>query len=209
MRIGMSFGVLLGALLHTYLHYFPLQLSASLRMNSFKGAIVGAPMGICANCAVPTVCGLTRGKGRIEMALGFLFSSPNFNPVVVMMTVITFPVLMSFTKYALLIFVILFLVPVLIGWLEKRGMHNNYTAEIEINDQCQISTIQPVQPKRWATFIEIAQVYAKSAWMLIKPTITIMIFASLLSSTLLILIPWTELLAQVTVTSQLNINRSS
>ena len=35
-----------------------------------KGALVGVPGGVCANCAVPVACGVTRGHGRVEVALG-------------------------------------------------------------------------------------------------------------------------------------------
>jgi uncharacterized membrane protein YraQ (UPF0718 family) len=76
MKVGMTFGVLFGALLHTVLRYYPLKIGKNLYLNSLKGALVGAPMGVCANCAVPTACGVTRGHGRVEVALGFLFSSP-------------------------------------------------------------------------------------------------------------------------------------
>ena len=107
MKIGMSFGVLFGALLHTVLRYYPLKIGKSLYLNSLKGALVGVPMGVCANCAVPAACGVTRGHGRVEVALGFLFSSPNFNPVVVMMTFMALPLAMSLTKYAILALVII------------------------------------------------------------------------------------------------------
>jgi hypothetical protein len=100
MKIGMTFGVLLGALLHTVLRYYPLKIGKNFYLNSLKGALVGVPMGVCANCAVPAACGVTRGHGRVEVALGFLFSSPNFNPVVVMMTFMALPLAMSVTKYA-------------------------------------------------------------------------------------------------------------
>src|SRR5437870_5489376 len=119
MKIGMSFGVLFGALLHTVLRYYPLKIGKNLYLNSLKGALVGVPMGVCANCAVPAACGVTRGHGRIEVALGFLFSSPNFNPVVVMMTFMALPWTMSVTKYAVLLLVILVVVPSLIRWLER------------------------------------------------------------------------------------------
>jgi hypothetical protein len=107
MKIGMTFGVLLGALLHTVLRYYPLKIGKNLYLNSLKGALVGVPGGVCANCAVPVACGVTRGNGRIEVALGFLFSSPNFNPVVVTMTFMAFPLVMGLTKYAILLFVAL------------------------------------------------------------------------------------------------------
>ena len=119
MRVGMTFGVLLGALLHTTLRYYPMKIGKNLRVNSLKGALVGVPMGVCANCAVPTACGITRGHGRVEVALGFLFSSPNFNPVVVMMTVMALPWTMVVTKYGMLLLVILGVVPGLIAQLER------------------------------------------------------------------------------------------
>src|SRR6516165_2706595 len=120
MKIGMAFGVLFGALLHTVLRYYPLKIGKNLYLNSLKGALVGVPMGVCANCAVPAACGVTRGRGRVEVALGFLFSSPNFNPVVLLMTFMALPVAMSLTKYAVLLVVILVVVPSLIRWLERE-----------------------------------------------------------------------------------------
>src|SRR6516165_4385276 len=119
MKLGMTFGVLFGALLHTVLRYYPLKIGKNLYLNSLKGALVGVPGGVCANCAVPVACGVTRGNGRVEVALGFLFSSPNFNPVVVMMTFMALPLAMSITKYAILMIVILLVVPSLIRWLER------------------------------------------------------------------------------------------
>jgi uncharacterized membrane protein YraQ (UPF0718 family) len=87
----MTFGVFLGALLHTVLRYYPLKIGNNPFLNSLQGALVGFPAGVCANCSVPTACGITRGHGRVEIALGFLFSSPNFNPVVMMMTFTALP----------------------------------------------------------------------------------------------------------------------
>ena len=102
MKVGMTFGVLFGALLHTTLRHYPLRIGRNLTLNSLKGALIGMPMGVCVNCAVPTACGVTRGNGRLEVALGFLFSSPNFNPVVIMMTIAILPASMVIAKYAIL-----------------------------------------------------------------------------------------------------------
>src|SRR5205809_431521 len=43
MKIGMTFGVLFGALLHTVLRYYPLKIGKNLYLNSLKGAMVGVP----------------------------------------------------------------------------------------------------------------------------------------------------------------------
>ena len=53
MKKGMTFGVLSGALLHTILKYYPLKIGQNLYLNSLKGALVGVPAGVCANCSVP------------------------------------------------------------------------------------------------------------------------------------------------------------
>jgi uncharacterized membrane protein YraQ (UPF0718 family) len=198
MKIGMTFGVLFGALLHTVLRYYPLRIGRNLYLNSLKGALVGVPMGVCANCAVPTACGVTRGHGRVEVALGFLFSSPNFNPVVVMMTFLALPWTMSVTKYALLLVIILVIVPGIISWLERTKPLKPFAVGDE-GATCAISLpTAPCSEPFWLVFKELAFDYAKTVWMLVKPTLTIMLLASLVSATLLTLVPWQALLAEPT-----------
>jgi uncharacterized membrane protein YraQ (UPF0718 family) len=198
MKIGMTFGVLFGALLHTILRYYPLKIGKNLYLNSLKGALVGVPMGVCANCAVPTACGVTRGHGRVEVALGFLFSSPNFNPVVVTMTFMALPWIMSVTKYALLLVVIVVVVPGIISWLERTKPLKPFAVGEE-GAGCTISLpTAPCSEPFWSVFKGLALDYAKNVWMLVKPTITIMLLASLVSAALLTLIPWQTLLAEPT-----------
>ena len=198
MKIGMTFGVLFGALLHTVLRYYPLKIGTNLYLNSLKGALVGVPMGVCANCAVPTACGVTRGHGRVEVALGFLFSSPNFNPVVVMMTFTALPLAMSVTKYAILLLVILVIVPGVISLLERAKPFKPFTVSDD-GASCAIlpPEVECTEPF-WSVFKELAVDFAKHVWMLVKPTITIMLLASLVAGTMLTLIPWQELLSQPT-----------
>jgi len=199
MKIGMTFGILFGALLHTVLRHYPLKIGKNLYINSLKGALVGVPMGVCANCAVPTACGVTRGNGRVEVALGFLFSSPNFNPVVVTMTFMALPLAVGLTKYAVLLFVILVVVPSLIRWLERDKPLQVFT----VGDEGASCAIQVPPPDNCAekfttVFGELARDFGKHVWMLLKPTITLMLLASVVSATLLVLVPWESLLSEVT-----------
>jgi uncharacterized membrane protein YraQ (UPF0718 family) len=198
MKIGMTFGVLFGALLHTVLRYYPLKVGKNLYLNSLKGALVGMPMGVCANCAVPTACGVTRGHGRVEVALGFLFSSPNFNPVVVMMTFTALPLAMSLTKYAILLLLILVIVPGVISLLERTKPFKPFTVGDD-GASCAITLpgAECTEPF-WSVFKELARDFAKHIWMLVKPTITIMLLASLVSATMLTVLPWQELLSEPT-----------
>ncbi len=198
MKIGMGFGVLLGALLHTILRYYPLKIGKNLYLNSLKGALVGVPGGVCANCAVPVACGVTRGNGRVEVALGFLFSSPNFNPVVVLMTFMALPLAMSLTKYAILLLVILFVVPSLIRWLERKKPLPVFAATEATACPIQRPPTDDCRERFTTVFGELARDYGKHVWMLLKPTLTLMLLASVVAAVLLVLVPWNALLSDVT-----------
>lgn len=47
-------------------------------------------------------------------------------------------------------------------------------------------------------FKELAKDFGRHVWMLLKPTLTIMLLASLLAATMLTLLPWQELLSEPT-----------
>ena len=195
MKIGMSFGVAFGALLHTILKYYPLKIGSNLHLNSVKGALIGVPAGVCANCSVPVACGVTRGHGRIEVALGFLFSSPNFNPVVLTMTFAALPLAMAVTKYAVLLLVIAVLVPGVIKLLERRAPMKVLTADDD-SAACAITPLAlPCDERFLDVLSELTKEFARNAWMLIKPTVIIMLLASIASAALLVLVPWPSLLA--------------
>ncbi len=199
MKIGMTFGVLLGALLHTALRYYPPKIGRSLYLNSLQGALIGVPAGVCANCAVPVACGVTRGHGRVEVALGFLFSSPHFNPVVVTMAFLSLPLAMNLTKYAILLLVILVVVPTLIRWLEREKPLQIFTTP-ETAGGCAIHLLPPAECREsfFTVFWELARDFGRHVWMLLKPTVALMLLASVVSATLLVSIPWNSLLAEVT-----------
>ena len=50
----------------------------------------------------------------------------------------------------------------------------------------------------WSAFKELAKDFGRHVWMLLKPTLTIMLLASLLAATMLTLLPWPELLSEPT-----------
>src|SRR5438105_1024959 len=198
MKIGMTFGVLFGALLHTALRYYPLRIGKNLYLNSLQGALVGVPGGVCANCAVPLACGVTRGNGRIEVALGFLFSSPNFNPVVVMMTFMALPLAMTAAKYAVLLLLILVVVPTFIRWLE-RDRPLPVLSGIDDAATCAVQFLpQDCEESFASAFSALARDFGKHVWMLFKPTIMLMLVASVVSAMLLVLVPWHTLLSEIT-----------
>lgn len=199
MRIGMTFGVLFGAFLQTVLLYYPLKIGKNLYLNSVKGALVGIPAGVCANCSVPVACGITRGNRRAEVALGFLFSSPNFNIVVMMMTFAALPLGMALAKYAILLLLIVVGVPVIIRWFERKKSFEAFTSDSE-GEHCAITPSPKIVSDEHLLPVlrDLGKVYGKNVWMLAKLTIVLMLIGSVLSSVLLVLVPWNSLLSSVT-----------
>ena len=91
-RFGMYFALPFGACLMTLL-------SATERPgrrrtaagNIFCGAVAGAPMGVCTNCATPIAQSMIAGGASSRMTVAAMISSPSFNPVVVAMVFVLFP----------------------------------------------------------------------------------------------------------------------
>ncbi|MBV8436100.1 MAG: hypothetical protein JOY95_01130, partial [Silvibacterium sp.] len=63
--------------------------------NVFCGAMVGAPLGVCANCATPVGQSLLAGGTSTRLAVAAMISSPSFNPVVIAMAFVLFPARMA------------------------------------------------------------------------------------------------------------------
>jgi uncharacterized membrane protein YraQ (UPF0718 family) len=91
-RFGMYFALPFGAAMMTLL-------AQSNGRRQFKhaasnvlcGAVAGAPLGVCTNCATPIGQSLLAGGASTRMTLAAMISSPSFNPVVVAMAFILFP----------------------------------------------------------------------------------------------------------------------
>jgi uncharacterized membrane protein YraQ (UPF0718 family) len=155
-------------------------------------------MGVCVNCATPMACGVTRGHGRMEVALGYLFSSPTFNPVVVAMTLVFFPWYFGAAKYVLVCLIIAVVVPRLVRRLESSQDLKPLTVEASPKEACAIAS-DPCSIPFGQTLAEIVKEYAAHVWMLAKPTAALMLVASVLSAAALALVPWGSLLGSVTL----------
>jgi len=91
-RFGMYFALPFGAALMTLLASTaaPKRLSSTAG-NVLCGAIAGAPLGVCTNCATPVAQSLLVSGASTRLTVAAMISSPSFNPVVVAMAFILFP----------------------------------------------------------------------------------------------------------------------
>ena len=95
-RFGMYFALPFGAAMMTLLA----QIERRTRFRYaaatvFCGAVAGAPLGVCANCATPVGQGLLSGGTSTRLAVAAMISSPSFNPVVIAMAFVLFPARMA------------------------------------------------------------------------------------------------------------------
>ncbi|WP_339336589.1 hypothetical protein [uncultured Maricaulis sp.] len=82
---GMTFGWLFGASFLTLLGYFRRRNFKGGFANSVYGMFIGAPLGVCVNCAAPIARGLFQGGSRAETTLSAMIASPTLNVVVLTM----------------------------------------------------------------------------------------------------------------------------
>jgi uncharacterized membrane protein YraQ (UPF0718 family) len=114
-RFGMYFALPFGAAMMTLLAGVGTpKRFGSAAGNVLCGAVAGAPMGVCTNCATPMAQGLLVGGASTRLTVAAMISSPSFNPVVVAMAFVLFPLPLAAMRVAapaLLLVVLPWLVP--------------------------------------------------------------------------------------------------
>ena len=110
---GMTFGFLLGAGFLSLFSLFQKRGTNSAFLNTLIGIGMGAPLGVCVNCAAPIARGLHSSGARIETTLSAMFSSPTMNIVVLTMLFTLFPVYLIVIKLGLTLVFLLIAIPVL------------------------------------------------------------------------------------------------
>ena len=187
---GMAFGVMLGAAFLTMFGYLRQRSFRGGYLNALLGMFVGAPLGVCVNCAAPIAKGLYSSGVRAETALSAMIASPTLNIVVLTLLFSLLPFYMAVAKIALSVFVILIAVPVICRFLPKR----------------QLVIENAVKPEGWdldeerealiPAMIRFGKSYLKNLWFIVKTTVPLMIFAGFLGALIATLVPG-ELLQNV------------
>ena len=191
MRIGMTFGLTMGALLHTLFEFYPPKLTGNIYLNTLKGIVVGVPAGVCVNCAVPVACGITRSQNKIETALGFMFSSPTLNFLVVSMVFASLPWSFGIIHYSLIAVLLLGIVPLLVWFYRKQSPAvETGTCAIDLRDSfCKETLLESLNG--------VLKTYGKNLISLIKFAVPMMLVAAVISSFTVELIPFQTIFSKV------------
>lgn len=123
---GMTFGFLFAAAVLTLISFLSINLpkvadGRNPYKQAFIGALLGTPLGVCANCSTPIAFGLYRGGLPTPTALSMLSSSPSFNFIVVAMSLSLLPIELVAIKYILIVFFVLLVIPFLSARFHGEG----------------------------------------------------------------------------------------
>lgn len=188
---GMTFGVLFAAAFLTLLGYLRRRSFSGPFANSLYGMFLGAPLGVCVNCAAPIAKGLYSGGSRAETTLSAMVASPTLNIVVVTMAFSLLPFYIAVTKIALSIGVILLAVPILCRFIPQERLQKAEfrepaaptapAARMDIEAQPGESAFDAT----WRFGLD----YAKNLWFILYTTVPLMLLAGFLGAVVATLFP--------------------
>ena len=185
-RNGMTFGILIAAAIFTLLQFLSKKGFKNSYANTVLGVFIGAPLGVCVNCAAPIAKGMHDAGARLETTLTTMFSSPTLNVIVVTMVFSIFPFYIAVLKLGTTFFFLLVVIPLLCKYVFAKETLKTVEASA-----CMLESSCELKPdKGWGqAVIETSQDYVKNLWYIIKTTVPLMLLAGFLGTLVVTLLP--------------------
>ncbi len=188
---GMTFGILFAAVLMSLFSLLKKRSFNNRFMNTILGVTIGAPLGVCVNCAAPIAQGLYKGGARVETTLAAMISSPTLNFIVLTMLFALFPLYIVAIKIGLTLAFILIAIPVLSHLFARN------TEVTQDGEACALPEIGDVDDQsgvRWGpALLWLIRACFKNLWFIVRTTVPLMILAGFLGSLLITILPWDSL----------------
>ena len=188
---GMVFGLSLAAGLATLLSLVGSQARPRGWLGGVPlGMILGAPLGLCVNCAAPIAHGLKAAGSRDDTALGAMISSPTLNVIVLSMLFSLFPMPIAAVRMAFVLLLLGVVVPLLtkVTRSNEQAVPASGVAEIPVHQGD--SSCFSRQPDWRDAGLWVIRALSASFWNLARFAVPLMVFSGLLGATLTTLLPW-------------------
>lgn len=205
---GMLFGILFGSALMVLFSLLKNIQSRNRWLNTFLGTIIGAPLGVCVNCAAPIAKGMRDAGARSETALATMFSSPTLNVIVLSMLFAMLPPYMVWLKIGCTLFFLLLMVPILAKTFPSKDVSTipEQKTKLPLFIQEEETEVRVLASNSWITAIKWSLIhFLKSLWFLIKTTVPLMLLAGLLGNLLITFLPLEGLIRYVPLSSTFNV----
>lgn len=177
---GMTFGVLFASAFLTLFGYLRRRSFNSPWANSALGLVIGAPLGVCANCAAPIGKGMYSSGVRAETALSTMVASPTLNIIVLTMAFSLLPFYMAVTKIVLSLLVILIAVPLICRFLPTEQLQRRVEAP-DVPGQVEGHAAE-YRESLLGAFVEFVKSFLKNFWFITKTTVPLMLMAGFLGA---------------------------
>lgn len=185
---GMTFGVLFAAAFLTAAGYVRRRSFTGGFANSALGMVIGAPLGVCVNCAAPIAKGMYSAGMRAETTLSAMIASPTLNIVVLTMLFSLLPVYMALMKIGLSLLIILVLVPLICRQLQTREIIPETPAQTPWGTaELNTGAVTPESP--WAALSGVTAAFARNLWYIIALTVPLMLLAGFIGAVVATLLP--------------------
>ncbi len=186
-RRGMMFGVLFGSAALTLLGYLKQRKFKSPFGNAALGLFVGAPLGVCVNCAAPIGIGLFRGGMSVEAAMAAMIASPTLNVVVVSMAFALMPFHVAVLKTAMALSLVLIIVPLISRRLSDE---NNLDMEKFTNrNTATVVSMGYPAVSSGNSFADFLRDFAWNLWLVARLSIPMMLLAGVIGAAAATLVP--------------------
>lgn len=196
---GMLFGVLFASSIMLLFFQLTHLFSRNHFSNTFLGMMIGAPLGVCVNCAAPIAQGVKSSGGKTETALGMLFSSPTLNVIVLTMLFALFPFYMVVLKISFTLLIILGFIPLVSRFIFKEEVAFSSSNEIQhkVNKMLPKGLSITIPEKNsWLQALKWLMVsFLKCLWYILKTTVPLMLLAGFLGNVLITFFPFEKLVS--------------
>ena len=195
---GMIFGMLFAAALILVFHELRDKVSENRWKNAGIGMIIGAPLGVCVNCATPIAQGIKNSGGKSETALATLMSSPTLNFIVLGMLFSLVPLYLALTKLVLSFLFIVVGIPLILKLFpveeDQKMQRKLTTAEAEALTPMGISLSYTSDHSWWGSLQWVFKNYFKALWYISVRTLPFMLLAGILGNILVTFFPLENIL---------------
>ena len=188
---GMMFGVVFAAGMMVMFSLMKKRSFKSGFANSVLGMAIGAPLGVCVNCAAPIAQGMHSGGARVETTLAAMIASPTLNMIVLTILVSLFPAYLVGMKLGLTFLFILVCIPLMARYMSAsvKSPEQDKACPTDLN----VSAEAPPGEGWLGAGAWFVKAFAKNLWYIVKITVPLMFLAGFLGSVMITFMPWNVL----------------
>ena len=190
---GMAFGLILATLILSLFQCWKVKATGNSFFDSLIGTAIGAPLGVCANCATPISKGLLASGSGLVTSVAAVTASPVLNMVVVATSLWMLPKYVAYLRLGAVSLYLLILLPVAARFLMKKERAKLDGVACTINRSFLFEPPPPQRESQSETWISAlgatGRLLLQSAFYIVYSTVPAMLLAGILGILVTFFVP--------------------